>query len=677
MTDQREINARNLRDTRQKLEQLDQLIKQKANELKALRKEKKEAETRIEALTSSLNSIGDHSFDSPNAKFDSDSFPWSKELYERLVNVFNIQSFRGLQKVVINCTLSNNDCIYLAATGSGKSLVFQLTSLISNGITIVVSPLLSLMEDQVSQLDELGIPSKVLNKSTSKEDYKTIMKSMIDPESSLKLIYLTPEKLAMSKSIMAQIEKMYKAGRFSRLVIDEVHCCSQWGHDFRRDYNTLSVFKRQFPNTPIIGLTATATTEVIYDIQKILNIEGCYIFKSSFYRPNLKYEIRSTSMKENINDLVDIIQTRFRNQTGIVYCLSVKDTEDTAKKLTQLGVRCLAYHAQLDTNKRTDIQRKWYTNKCRVIAATVAFGLGINKTDVRFVVHYSMSKSIENYYQETGRAGRDGNPAYCICYYRFADVFRVTSLTFTNRNGQKLAYQMLAFCLNREECRKRLISDYFEDSLKKDPHDKQCCDNCSDNLPVSKLDVRDCLEDLLIILRHAAGKNERMTPNKLLDAWTQTKGPKNLRIEGLRKPSLSRSECESVLGLLIIDSFLKEDFHITPYNTISYIIPGPRADFGLNRALIYKLSLEDPGHLIKITNISTINNSPSKQNNKDSSINLCDQSDETQIIDQTSNHPLSRFIKCDIIKPEMEPEIIEISTPKRAKTERFECFTID
>lgn len=437
MSNVREVHAKNLRQARQTLEQIDELIKTKTAELRQLRKERKDTETRISGLTNSLNSLGDHSFDAPSTKFNSDHFQWSNQVQDTLKSVFNIQSFRGLQKTVINCTLSNHDCLYVAATGSGKSLVFQLSALISNGITLVVSPLISLMDDQANQLKELGIPACVLSATATKEDFKYAMTSMVDPNSPLKLIYVTPEKLAKSKSIMAQIEKMYKIGRFSRLVIDEVHCCSQWGHDFRRDYQYLSVFKRQFPDTPIIGLTATATTEVIMDLQKILNIEGCYVFKGSYYRPNLKYEIRSTSAKDSLLDMAELIKTRFRYQSGIVYCLTVKDTETVADKLTDYGVPCAAYHAKLDHSSRSRIQQRWYTNKCQVIAATVAFGLGINKVDVRYVIHYSLSKSIENYYQETGRAGRDGKQAHCVCYYKFADVFRATALTFTEKSGQK------------------------------------------------------------------------------------------------------------------------------------------------------------------------------------------------------------------------------------------------
>lgn len=584
------ISQQKLRQARKRLEDIICQLEEKAKEIANLKKDKKNTEALIEALADSL---GTYSFNEGQA------FPWTEEVLDKLNNVFRIKSFRGLQETVINCTLSQKDCIYVAATGSGKSLVFQLPALISSGVTLVVSPLLSLMEDQVNQLDELGIPAVVMNSNTTREDARRATQAMVDANSPLKLIYVTPEKLAKSKYMMSQIEKMYEAGRFSRLVIDEVHCCSEWGHDFRKDYNFLHIFKRQYPETPILGLTATATSQVILDIKKMLNIPKSIVYKGSFYRPNLVYEIRPTSSKDNINDLADLITGRFYNQSGIIYCLSIKDTEDVASKLSSMGVRCLPYHAQLDISIRTMTQQQWYNNKCNVIAATVAFGLGINKMDVRYVIHYSISKSLENYYQETGRAGRDGKSAHCICYYRFADVFRATSLTFRERNGKERVYQMLSYCLNRQDCRKRLIAEYFEDQLVKTQEDKECCDNCrykrinpsSTSRDDDFIDASDWLETMIEIISQANRKTEKLTSNKLIEAWMQVKGPKYLRLDGITKPSLSRTECETVVGFLLSNGYLQESFHMTPYSTISYIIPGISRKSS-SRPLIHKAALE-------------------------------------------------------------------------------------
>lgn len=564
-----DAQQRELQEARKELQKINAAIKETSDQLKWYRNKKRELEARISSLDDSI----DKSFAEQQA------FPWAADVRDRLENVFNIKSFRGHQETVINCTLSGKDCIYVAATGSGKSLVFQLPALISPGITLVVSPLLSLMEDQVMQLEKLGIPAVVLNSTTSKEVAKRATSAMLDPSSDLRLIYVTPEKLAKSKYLMSQIQKMYEAGRFGRLVIDEVHCCSEWGHDFRKDYKQLHIFKREFPATPILGLTATATPTVISDIKKILGIPQCLIFKGSFYRPNLYYEIRITSNKDSVNDIVDFISSQFPNQSGIIYCLTIKETEDVASKLNSFGIPCLAYHAQLDNPLRSKIQQQWYTNRCRVIAATVAFGLGINKMDVRFVIHYSISKSLENYYQETGRAGRDGKPAHCICYYRFADVFRATSITYGEPNGKAHVYDMLSFCLNRRTCRKKLIAEHFVDDLIKDVGDTKCCDNCVTEVEVMGqhyVDASDWFNTLLEILNQAETINEKMTSNKLIDAWMQVKGPKRLRLEHISKPSLTRVECETIVALLLCEGYLEEYFHITPYNIISYIEVGQR-----------------------------------------------------------------------------------------------------
>ena len=578
--------------------------------------------------------------------------------------MFNIDKFRGHQEVVINCTLDGKDCIYVAATGSGKSLVFQLPALISSGITLVVSPLLSLMEDQVMQLEQLGIPAVVLNSSTTREDAKRAHMAMVDPNADLKLIYVTPEKLAKSKYLMSQIQKMYEVGRFSRLVIDEVHCCSEWGHDFRKDYKQLHIFKREFPSTPVLGLTATATPQVITDIKKILGIPKCLLFKGSFYRPNLFYEVRITSNKDSVNDIINLINSKFPNKCGIIYCLTIKETEDVASKLSSLGVSCSSYHAQLDINLRNQIQQEWYSNRCKVIVATVAFGLGINKMDVRFVIHYTMSKSLENYYQETGRAGRDGLPAHCVCYYRFADVFRATAITYSEAQGKAHVYDMLSFCLNRQECRKKLIAEHFVDNLVKDSSDRDCCDNCMGQVQLMAqdlIDASDWLETIIEILNQANMIDEKMTSNKLIEAWMQTKGPKKLRLENIARPSLTRVDCEVVVASLLCQGFLEESFHITPYNVISYIGPGQKYK-------IYRLG-KIPGPTIG-------------RNSFESLAMFIGATKTNTSLEETSSKRSSRAGPSKVPKSEVNPEMINLSADldvhlKDPSWDNLMCITID
>lgn len=349
--------------------------------------------------------------------------------------------------------------------------------------------------------------------------------------------------------------------------------------------------KKQFPNTPILGLTATATETVIIDIQKILNIEGCVILKDSFFRANLKYIIKPRSSSENkdvlIEEISNLLKTKYKDQSGIIYCLTIKDTEEVSTKLSSHGIASKCYHAQLTGEMRSKVYKKWYRNKVQVIVATVAFGMGINKLDLKFVIHFSMSKSLENYYQETGRAGRDGKPADCILYFRFADVFRTTSLIFTEKNGISNAYHMLAYCLNTTDCRKEQIANYFNDELKEKCNGN--CDNCEDGQQFGELDVTKYCNDLITILKHAENLQERMTPLKLIDAW-MGKGNKKLRVDKVIAPNdLSRVTCEKIICLLIVDQHLKEEFHFTPYSTISYLVPGPRSHSINKTSIVYNL----------------------------------------------------------------------------------------
>ncbi|ODM89726.1 ATP-dependent DNA helicase Q1 [Orchesella cincta] len=546
--------------------------------LKKLQVRKRELDKKVGDLKTELKLLNET--ESSWTKFEGESFSWSAELRK---------------------TMSGLDVILIMPTGGGKSLVFQLPAVLSEGVTIVVSPLISLMEDQLQGLKALGISSAVFNSQTDKDETKQIFNDMIDPRSSMKLLYVTPEKLAKSKRLMSQMEKMYRAGRFARLVIDEVHCCSQWGHDFRKDYTFLGIMKTQYPKTPILGLTATATCHVIVDVQKMLNIEGCLVFKDSFFRPNLKYEVRDVVSKDKAEDIVDLIKKRFEGQTGIIYCLTIKDCEDVCQKMRSLGIRARPYHAQLEPELRTKAQHGWYSGQYQVIVATVAFGMGINKLDVRFVIHHSMSKSLENYYQETGRAGRDGEKAYCILYYKFQDVFRASSLMFTEKNGVQNVYNMLRYSLDKDNCRKSLIAQHFGDSW--DPSlCTEMCDNCDrSNKKVVKVKVYPILQDLMKLLTHASQIEERMTALKLMDAWFG-KGNKKCRVDSVPVPKYEREVCERVIASLIVNGYLKEEFHFTPYSTISYLVPGSKM-FTMDestKALEYEIKIKegDRGSLI-------------------------------------------------------------------------------
>ena len=284
--------------------------------------EKRKLCERRDLLRAQLQSINDQNTiqqTSRDVDWEDGRFPWTDQLHLKLSSSFSLASFRPLQLSCINATLSNHDVILIMPTGGGKSLCYQLPAVISKGFTLVISPLVSLMQDQLRSVKRIGIESCMLNADSSKSHVNEVHSSMIDKNNrSLKLVYVTPEKISKSKRFISKLEKAYKEGRLARVVIDEIHCASQWGHDFRPDYKVLGILKRQFPNAPIVGLTATATVKVLEDCKSLLRLDSCIVFKASYNRPNLFYEIRDkpTSYKEQVKDIVDMIQQKFHGKSG-------------------------------------------------------------------------------------------------------------------------------------------------------------------------------------------------------------------------------------------------------------------------------------------------------------------------------------------------------------------------
>lgn len=509
-------------------------------------------------------------------------FPWSSKLDEMRNSVFCISEFRPYQLPAMNATLSGTDCILIMPTGGGKSLCYQLPALICKGISLVVSPLVSLMEDQIMGLRAIGVDARMLSAETPKEEVNLVYTAMTDPKAPVKLLYVTPERLAKSKRFMAKVQKMHQMGLFARLAIDEVHCCSQWGHDFRPDYKFLGVMRKMFPDVPILGLTATATSRVITDVQKILNIQGCLILKASFNRPNLFYEVRPKppSPSEFIDELEKLLKGEFKGYSGIIYALSIKDTEELAKELRARDVKVAPYHAMLEAESRSKIHRKWVENFYQVVVATIAFGMGIDKPDVRFVIHHCISKSMENFYQESGRAGRDNKPAKCLVFWRYADFARQSTMVFTEQTGLDNLYGLISYCLDGNRCRRNIIAEHFDERW--DASDcNGMCDHCRTPRETKRLDLRVYSEQLLMILTKALSRDQRLTGQKLVDAWLG-KGAKDARVQEAIVKDLSRDRAENIVAFLILDGFLKEDFHFTPYSTISYIVAGPKAEMGLS-----------------------------------------------------------------------------------------------
>ncbi len=411
---------------------------------------------------------------------------------------FGYDQFRPLQKEVIDCCVSGRDALVLMPTGGGKSLCFQLPALKFPGITVVISPLIALMKDQVDALKANGIPAAFMNSSLSQGEMARVEQMALREE--LKLLYLAPERLAMPS-----VQQFLKSLRVSLFAIDEAHCISEWGHDFRPDYRNLSSLRRMFPETPIIALTATANARVRTDIVKQLGLEHGRIFQSSFNRPNLTYRVEPK--KKSFDCLLAEVRDR-PGQSVIVYCFSRKSTEKVAADLRANGVSAAAYHAGLTPQERTRVQEQFIRDQVPVIAATIAFGMGIDKPDVRLVVHMDIPKSVEGYYQETGRAGRDGLPSDCILYYSAGDRFKqeyfIREIPDPKEQLRaRLQLQDITNYCEQKTCRRAFLLRFFGESW----NETSCggCDIClpprEQRKPLKDLTPVDFDRDLFDILR--------------------------------------------------------------------------------------------------------------------------------------------------------------------------------
>ncbi|XP_058273598.1 ATP-dependent DNA helicase Q1 isoform X1 [Hemibagrus wyckioides] len=506
--------------------------------------------------------------------YEESDFSWSKDAKAKMATVFKLSKFRPLQRAAINLSMSGRDLFLVMPTGRGKSLCYQLPAVCSKGFTLVIAPLVSLMEDQLMYLKSINVPAVTLNASSSKEDSKYVMAGMIDKNSPFKLLYVTPEKISKSKLLMSKLEKAYNLGLLDRIAVDEVHCCSQWGHDFRPDYKLLGILKRQFPKVPLIGLTATATSSVLKDCQQILCVQDPVTLTAPFNRPNLYYEVRFKDSEDTTKEIAALIQGKYKDQSGIVYVFSQKDAEAVATELQQKGILAQAYHANMEASDKTLVHRQWSSKKIQVVVATVAFGMGIDKADVRFVIHHTISKSMENYYQESGRAGRDDRPADCIVFYGFSDIFRVSTMVVMENTGQQKLQNMVAYCQNVDRCRRAMMAVHF-DEVWDDEGCNQACDVCRHGSDYITMDITKHAREVVEIVELAASLDEKFTPLKVCDTW-MGKGSSKIR-KMSKVTTLSRVEVESIIVHLLLHGYFSEDFSFTPYTTYFYLKAGRKA----------------------------------------------------------------------------------------------------
>jgi ATP-dependent DNA helicase RecQ len=409
-------------------------------------------------------------------------------LEQSLKHYFGYDDFRPGQREIVTTALANRDLLVVMPTGGGKSLCFQLPALLKQGVTIVVSPLIALMQDQVQLLANNGIPATFLNSSISTEERRDRAAAIYNGE--IKLLYLAPERLNQ-EFISNFLVDLHQEVGISGFAIDEAHCVSEWGHDFRPDYRKLSQLRHYFPKVPWLGLTATATDRVRLDIIKQLDLRDPDIHIASFNRPNLYYEVRRKTTTPYKELLAQVKQSK---GAGIIYCLSRKKVDELTAKLQHDGIKVVPYHAGLDSQTRTDNQNSFIRDDVQVIVATVAFGMGINKPDVRFVIHYDLPRNIEGYYQESGRAGRDGEPAHCTLYFGMGDIKTIEYLIAQKidretgmalEDEQRIATQQLRRVINyaeATECRRIIQLGYFGESF---PGNCDNCDNCKYPRPIS------------------------------------------------------------------------------------------------------------------------------------------------------------------------------------------------
>lgn len=482
------------------------------------------------------------------------------ELLSEKLNVFGIKKLRNFQEKVINAYINKKNILVFVMTGGGKSLCYQLPSILDDKIVIVVSPLKSLMEDQVQELKEKNILSCVFSGDTNYDEKTKILSQLKLEDPPYNIIYTNPETLQYNINFFETLTNLSNKNKLGMIVFDEAHCMSLWGHDFRPSYLQMKELKKKFTDIPFMALTASATKRVEEEIKKMLDFDENTVYvKESFRRDNLNIKIIHSKGKQTFINIEQEIKNNYRDQSGIIYCHSRKKCEQLYEYLMEKNIKTEFYHAGLESMKRKEIQERWKNNEVLIIIATIAFGMGINKKDVRFVFHTNIPSSIENYYQEIGRGGRDGKKTDCILYYNYCDKILQQKLIQNNIDKEKdkeyyyhkinKLNDIVSFVENISDCRHFLLTNYFGEI-----QNFKCesfCENCQNNNVIEKTDITEICK---IIFQIIVSNDVSRSKIKLI-----------LK-KDYKKYQLNDNLLDRILIYLISNKYIKETINLTNNN---------------------------------------------------------------------------------------------------------------